>query len=57
MQDLISNSIFKLGTVLDRKCRAVLVLDIKLGSKIGTVLGSEFGTAKSKMNISIPTGN
>jgi hypothetical protein len=50
----------KLGTVLDRKCRTVLVPDIKLGSKLetgprikvgfklGIVLGSELGTELEK---------
>jgi hypothetical protein len=35
---------FKLGTVLDRKYHTLLVLDIKLGSKLGTELGIKLGT-------------
>jgi hypothetical protein len=55
----------KLGTVLDRRCRTEVVLDIKVGAKLvtgldrglDTKLGLELGTARSKMNISVPTGN
>ena len=59
----------KLGTGLDRGCCTAVVLDIKVGSKLGTILGIalatelgttfglELGAAKSKMNISVPTGN
>jgi hypothetical protein len=55
----------ELGTGLDRELCTVLVLDIKLGSKLGTGLAiklgieheSKLGTAKGKMNISVPTGN
>jgi hypothetical protein len=55
----------KLGTVLDRRRRTEVVLDIKVGFKLvtglerglDTKLGLELGTAKSRMNISDPTGN
>jgi hypothetical protein len=59
-----------MGTVLDSALCTVVLLDIKLGSKLGTIfdrglctvvldikLGSELGATKSKMNICIPTGN
>ena len=50
---------------VDGELCMVIVLDIKLGTKLGivlgtklgTVLGSELGATRSKMNISIPTGN
>jgi hypothetical protein len=48
---------FNLETVLDRRRRTVVVLNIKVGSRLGNGLGLELGTAKSKSNISVPTGN
>jgi hypothetical protein len=45
---------FSLETVLDKRRRTVVVLDIKVGSKLGNGLGLESGTAKSKMNMSVP---
>jgi hypothetical protein len=48
---------FKPGTVLGRKFDIKVGLDSFLGIRVSSELGSELGAAKSKMNISVPTGN
>jgi len=45
----------ELGSILGSKLGSVL--GIALGTELGTTFGLELGAAKSKMNISVPTGN
>jgi hypothetical protein len=45
----------ELGAILGSKLGSVL--GIALGTELGTTIGLELGASKSKMNISVPTGN
>jgi hypothetical protein len=54
-ENIVNSFGAEIGAVLGFKLGSIL--GIALGTELGTALGLELGAAKSKMNISVPTGN